>query len=194
MSVSAIANSLFSQFGAGAAQSKFQQVKQGFQQLGQDLQSGNLTRAQSDFAALQQNLPGSQQATSANPATRSTATSPLTQAVARPARDLQSGNLPAAQSDTTAVQQDVRQASPLQGAAHGHHHHHGTTEQDSSQQSAIQTLFSQIGQSLQTGNLSGAQQAYSTLQQEFLQSGFGGASSSGSSTSTSGSTGLSISV
>ncbi len=42
MSVLAIANSIFSQFDSLAAHSKSQQLKQGFQQLGQDLQSGNL--------------------------------------------------------------------------------------------------------------------------------------------------------
>jgi outer membrane protein assembly factor BamD (BamD/ComL family) len=193
MSILGIASTLLSQFGATAAQPKFQPSKQGFQQLGQDLQSGNLTQAQSDFASLQKNLPGQQSAST----TASTATSTLTQAVAQLAQDLKSGNLAAAQSDIAAVQQDAQQASAPQGAPHGHHHHHGTESQDStqssSQQTAIQTLFSQLGQSLQTGNLTGAQQAYSTLQQDFLQSGFGGASSTGSSTSATGS-GLNISI
>ena len=52
-------------FSAGAAQNtqssqntsvQFQQIKTEFQQLGQDLQSGNLTQAQSDFTTLSQNL------------------------------------------------------------------------------------------------------------------------------------------
>src|SRR4029077_8607021 len=38
--------------------SKFQQIKAEVQQLGQDLQSGNLTQAQSDFATLAQDFPG----------------------------------------------------------------------------------------------------------------------------------------
>jgi hypothetical protein len=113
------------------------------------------------------------------------------------AQDLQSGNLAAAQSDIATVQQDAQQASPSEGAAHGHHRHHGTASQDSnqssSQQTAIQTLFSQLGQSLQTGNLAGAQQACSTLQQDFLQSGFG-SSTSGSNTSSTGSSGVNISI
>jgi hypothetical protein len=163
MSISGIASTLFPQFDTTAAQAKFQHIKQGFQQLGQDLQSGNLTQAQSDFVALQQNLPGGQQAVSASTPTTSTATSPLTQAVPQLAQGLKSGNLAAAQSDVAAVQQDAQQASAPPGATHGHHHHHGTESQDSSQsssqQTAIQTLFSQLGQSLQTGNLSGAQQA-----------------------------------
>ena len=67
-------------FSAGAAQntqnsqntpSAFQQIKTEFQQLGQDLQSGNLSGAQSDFATLSQNLSAANQssATTANSAT-----------------------------------------------------------------------------------------------------------------------------
>jgi hypothetical protein len=52
MSIPGIASSLFSQFDPNAAQAKFQQIKQGFQQLGQDLQSDNLAQAQTDFTAL----------------------------------------------------------------------------------------------------------------------------------------------
>jgi hypothetical protein len=37
------------------------QFKQGFQQLGQDLQSGNLSQAQSDFSSLQHLPPSGQQ-------------------------------------------------------------------------------------------------------------------------------------
>jgi hypothetical protein len=41
-------------------------------------------------------------------------------------------------------------------------------------------LFSQLGQALQTGNLSSAQQAYSRLQQDFQQFASAGGSSVGS--------------
>ncbi len=37
---------------------RFEQITKEFQQLGQDLQSGNLTQAQADFATLSSNLPG----------------------------------------------------------------------------------------------------------------------------------------
>ena len=37
-----------------AVQNKFQQLQQGFQQLGQALQTGNLSQAQTDIATLQQ--------------------------------------------------------------------------------------------------------------------------------------------
>jgi hypothetical protein len=80
-------------------------------------------------------------------------------------QDLQSGNLQAAQSDYTNVQQDAQQNA---AQAHGHHHHHHGSEdsQESGSNpltSPINQAFSQLAQSLQTGNLSGAQSAFATL-------------------------------
>src|SRR3984957_20229804 len=116
-------------FGAGAAQntqhvpnfqnspSAFQQIKAEFQQLGQDLQTGNLTQAQQDYTTLSQNLPGATQAS----------TNPLLQAFAQLGQDLQSGNLQAAQQDYTTVQQDAQQQSASQQVS-GHHGHHANPE------------------------------------------------------------------
>jgi outer membrane protein assembly factor BamD (BamD/ComL family) len=200
MSVLGIASSsIFSQINSIAAQqSKSQKLQQGFQQLGQDLQSGNLSQAQSDFASLQQLLPGGQQ----NPGVASTSgtqsSNPLATAVSQLAQDLQSGNLTAAQSDLATVQQDVQQSSQQQGAGQAHHHHHhhggGNSSQSSSEQNAISTLFSQLGQSLQSGNLSAAQQAYSSLQQDFQLFGVGANSASSGTSSSSTSTNLSVSA
>ncbi len=149
-----------------------QQIKQGFQLLGQDLQSGNLSQAQSDFASLQQLLPGGQQSSLLTPVSSAQSSNPLATAVSQLAQDLKSGNVTAAQSDFATVQQDLQQAGPQLGAAHGHHHHHqsdGDSGQSSGQQNPISTLFGQLGQDLQSGNLSAAQQAYSSLQQDFQQ-------------------------
>jgi outer membrane protein assembly factor BamD (BamD/ComL family) len=150
-----------------------QQVKQGFQLLGQDLQSGNLSQAQSDFASLQQLLPGGQQSSQLTPVSSAQSNNPLATAVSQLAQDLKSGNLTAAQSDFATVQQNLQQAGPQAGTAHGHHHHHhqsdGDSGQSSGQQNPISTLFGQLGQDLQSGNLSAAQHAYSSLQQDFQQ-------------------------
>jgi len=154
-----------------------QQIKQGFQLLGQDLQSGNLSQAQSDFASLQQLLPGGQQSSQLTPVSSAQSNNPLATAVSQLAQDLKSGNLTAAQSDFATVQQNLQQAGPQAGAAHGHHHHHHQSDGDSGQSSGqssgqpnpISTLFGQLGHDLQSGNLSAAQQAYSSLQQDFQQ-------------------------
>ncbi len=73
----------------------FQAVKSKFDQLGQDLKSGNLSQAQADFATLSQNLPGGPQNTNDEGATDFNT---LAQA-------LQSGNLSQAQQAYASVQQ-----------------------------------------------------------------------------------------
>jgi outer membrane protein assembly factor BamD (BamD/ComL family) len=159
MSVSGISSS--SLFNTSGVQSLFQQFQQTFQQLGQDMQSGNLSAAQSDFAALQ-NL-GSQNSTAT-----SQSNSPIAQAFSQLAKDLQSGNLSAAQQDFATIQQDF-QSQSVQGqtqSTEGHHHHHGS----GGGSSEVSQLLNQLGTSLQSGDLSSAQQAYSSLVQQFQQS------------------------
>ena len=138
------------------------QMRQEFAQLGQDLQSGNLSAAQSDFATLTQLGP---QSTSSSSSSSAAGTSPMAQAFAQLAKDLQSGNLSAAQQDFAAIQQV--QANAVQSGGH-HHHHRGGGEGG---QNGINSLFSQLGQALQSGDLSTAQQVFSTLQQDFQQAG-----------------------
>jgi hypothetical protein len=173
MAIFGIASSILGQIGSATAQNpNKQQFKQGFQQLGQDLQSGNMSLAQSDFSSLQQLLPGGQQSSLLTPASGAQSSSPLATAVSQLAQDLKSGNATATQSDLATVQQDVQQLGQQQGPGQAHHHHHhggGEPSQSSSQQNAVSTLFGQLGQQLQAGNLSGAQQAYSTMQQDFQQ-------------------------
>ncbi|MGA2022673.1 MAG: hypothetical protein ABSH02_18925 [Candidatus Sulfotelmatobacter sp.] len=184
MSVSGIsASSLFNTEGG---QSTFQQFQQTFQQLGQDLQSGNLAAAQSDFATLQ-NL-GSQNSTAT-----AQSNSPIAQAFSQLAKDLQSGNLSAAQQDFTTIQQDFQnQSSQNQTqSTQGHHHHHG----GGGGSSEVNELLSQLGTALQSGDLSTAQQAYSSLVQQFQQSSSAQASGAQTeSTSSSSSSGVSVSA
>jgi hypothetical protein len=194
MSVSGISGSnLFAGLSSTPVQNKFQQIQQGFQQLGQDLQSGNLTQAQSDFSALQQLLPSQQQTAASTTQSTTQTSNPILQAISQLGQDLKSGNLSAAQSDFTTLQQDIKQ---VQGAGGGHHHHaRPENSQASSQQSGVASLFASLGQALQSGNLTAAQQTYSTLQQDFLQfSGGATAGAGGSNTSTSGTTSLNVSA
>ncbi len=135
---------------------KAQQLQKEFQQLGQDLQSGNLSAAQADFATLQQSGPQS------NSTTPSQSSNPVERAFNQLSQDLQSGNVSAAQQDFATIQQ-VFQNQAAQG--HPHHHHGG----GGSQANAISQELEQLGQALQSGNLASAQQAYSTLQQQFQQ-------------------------
>jgi outer membrane protein assembly factor BamD (BamD/ComL family) len=168
-------------FSAGAAQntqssqnnpSVFQQIKTEFQQLGQDLQSGNLKQAQSDFTTLSQNLSSASQSS----ATSATGSHTIAQAFAQLGQDLQSGNLQGAQQDFTNLQQDVQQIASQQVGGHHGHHHHRAESSDSSASSSHQTnpitqAFGTLAQDLQAGNLSGAQSAFSALQNDLQQIG-----------------------
>jgi hypothetical protein len=109
MSVAGISSNNFFNLTNTALQSKIQKSKQEFQQLGQDLQSGNLSAAQADFATLQQLNPRAQ---SASPAQG------VAPELAQISQDLQSGNTSASQQDYTKIQQDIQNQST---GTHPHH-------------------------------------------------------------------------
>jgi len=155
-------------------QAKAQQVKSEFQQLGKDIQAGNISQAQSDFSTLSQNLPGSVQSNSS-----------LSQSFSALGSALQSGNVSTAQQDYATLQQAIQQSSQGQ-QQHHHHHHTGNSSQssNSSTQSTWAQLFGSIGSDLQSGNLSAAQTAYSTLSQELSGLGWSAGSTSGTAVGT----------
>ena len=172
MSVSGISStSLFAGTDQNVVSKHQQQVQQDFQQLGQDLQSGNLTAAQSDFTSLQQLVPqlGSNSQTSSS--------DPRVQAFNQLEKDIQSGNVSGAQQDYSNIQQMFQNRSE-----HFHHHHHVST--DSSGNGEVSQLFQQLGQALQSGNLTAAQTAYSTIQQDLAQFGMNLTSTAQATTST----------
>jgi outer membrane protein assembly factor BamD (BamD/ComL family) len=188
MSVSGISSSSF----MNSAQSVQSQMQQEFQQLGKDLQSGNLSAAQADFVTLQQSRP---QTNSTSSTSSSQSNSPIAQEFNQLSQDLQSGNLSGAQKDYTQIQQDFQKQASSSQAMQGHHHHHGGGESDGGGESGgsgISQLFSQLGQDLQSGNLSSAQQAYTSLQQDFQQFSQGNALNSTPTSSQSSSSGVSV--
>ncbi|MGA2458257.1 MAG: hypothetical protein ABSF85_11860 [Terriglobales bacterium] len=171
MSISAILNSSSNQYQIGAANNPYQQQ---MQQLGQALQSGNLSAAQSDFATLQATF--SQPATTTGSTSNGSASNPVAQALNQLGTDLQSGNVAAAQKDFSTVQQDLQ--NNLSNNGFHHHLHHCSGGGDSSSQNPLLQDLNQIGQSLTSSNLAGAQQAYATLQQQLQQFALGSEDSS----------------
>jgi len=163
MSIAGIFSSSYSNYTSQNTQNRFQQFQQEFQQLGQDLQSGNISAAQQDFAALQQLSPQSS-------STSAQSSNPIAQEFSQLSQALQSGNLSAAQQDYTTIQQDFQnqaaQSNPATEGHHGHHHHHGGGSGESSQASQ---LFTELGQDLQSNNISAAQQTYNALLQDLPQ-------------------------
>ena len=105
----------------------------GIQQLGSDLQGGNLSAAQQDFVTLSQDA---QSAFSASSSTASTTASTA-----------------ASTSASTAA---------------------STTSSAQSSQSALAQEFQTLGQDLQSGDLTGAQQAFTQIQQDQQKSGSSG--------------------
>jgi hypothetical protein len=82
MSISGIASTalgslLSATHGAQSGHGNFQHKQSEFQQLGQDLQTGNLTQAQQDYATLSQNFPNAQTGTATSTTTSS---NPIAQA------------------------------------------------------------------------------------------------------------------
>jgi len=148
-------------------QARSQKIQSEFQQLGQDLQAGNLTQAQSDFSTLNQNISTPVQTNSS-----------LSQAFGALGTALQSGNLAAAQKAYSTLQQDVQQS----GLGHHHHHAGGSSEMNnSSSGNVLSQLLGSLGASLQSASSSAAQTAYSTLAQEFQELGLGSTSGTASS-------------
>jgi soluble cytochrome b562 len=178
MSVAGILSSSLSNNGSS---SNLQQLKQTFQQLGQDLLSGNVSAAQSDLVTLQKDAGLNSAASS------SQSNNPIAEAFTQLSQALQSGNLSSAQQAYSTLQQGFQSAasqlsSSTTKTAEGHHHHHSGSES-----SSVSQQLTQLGQALQSGNLTAAQQAFSTLQASLEQyAGTNGSSSS------SGSSGLSV--
>jgi len=165
-------------------QGNFQQIQSEFQQLGQDLQTGNLAQAQPDYATLSQNIAPAQSGTMAAATTTAAApaanSNPIAQAFAALSTDLRNGNITAAQQDYATIQQDAQQQ---QGSSQVHHHHHRGGGGQKGRQ--VSQALSSVSSALQSGNPSSAQTAFATLQQDLEQFCAGGASGSATGTSSS---------
>jgi hypothetical protein len=186
MSISGIASTALSSLLTATqstqnGQGNFQQIQSEFQQLGHDLQAGNLTQAQQDYAALSQNFPNAQSATTAA-TTSKKSSNPSAQAFAALSQDLQNGNISGAQQDDATIQQDFQQRQ-LQGPGQVHHHHHHGGGGGGQQASQVSQALNSLSTALRAGNLSSAQTAFAALQQDLEQ--FSAGSNAGSTSGTS---------
>jgi hypothetical protein len=139
-------------------QNQLQQVKKDFSALQASLSSGDLTTAQNAYATLTQDLQGAQQ-TGGN--------GQISKDLAVVGSALQSGNITDAQSAFAALTQDmqsVQQAQGVQQAHKGHHHHHhGDSKTDDT---SLNKDLAAVGIALQSGDLTTAQSAFTTLIQD----------------------------
>jgi outer membrane protein assembly factor BamD (BamD/ComL family) len=174
-----------------AANSSSNPIATDYSALGQALQSGDLAGAQKAFSSLEQDLTnwsqtnGTGSSSSNSPSSTQTSLNNDYKALAQA---LQSGNLSDAQTAFSSVQQDLQNIQQGQGHHHHGHSHHGGSSQgsdseisgllaslSSSQTNSTSTAsasgslaqdFSALGQALQSGNLSDAQKAYASVQQD----------------------------
>lgn len=165
MSLAALTHTTFSPL--ANVQSKVQAVSSEFQKLGSDLTTGDLTKAQTDFVASSQSFVAGQQASNLSAA----------QAFDTLGQSLQSGDLSVAQQSFAktwpgAFGPDALSNLPLP---------HGPSSSQamvSGVNNAIMSDLVQLGRTLQAGNLSAAQQAFTTLQQDWQQVGGDGSGAS----------------
>jgi len=148
MSVAGIASAGLSQL--ASLQRNYQQVQGEFKQLGGDLQAGNLTQAQTDFVTLSQAA-----------ASQFSGNSPVAKALNSLGQALQSGNLSGAQQAFASLPSNIVGPCAVPRSAH--------SRSTSAQQGAFSQALNQIGQALQAGNLTAAQQAFSAMQQSWQQ-------------------------
>jgi hypothetical protein len=76
-------------------------------------------------------------------------------------QQISSGNSSAAQSDSGNIQNDVQSSTQ-----HAHFHHHYHVGSGDSGSAGIEQLFQQLGQSVQPGDATAAQQSFANLQQD----------------------------
>ncbi len=176
MSISALSNNLYS-FTSGSS-SQLQNSQ--FRQLGQDLTSGDLSAAQSDFSSLQQMFAQNSGATSRS------SSNPIAQAFQQLSSDIDTGNLSAAKQDYSTIQQQLnsgKSASHVHKAASG-------TEQTTLLQELNQLSQTLSSSSFLSGNASAAQQAYA-MPMQLLGSDTSGSGAPASSTGSASDTAIS---
>ena len=143
--------------------SQLQSVRQDFSSLTTSLASGDLTGAQNAFATLMQDLGGN---TSAQSGQQTGAPSQLDTDLTTLGNALNSssGDLTAAQKAFATLLQDLKA-----GGLHHHHHHHTGRAQNTT--GSLDTDLTTLGNALQSGDLTGAQNAFATLLQDLGKKG-----------------------
>jgi hypothetical protein len=155
----------------------YQQIRSDFKSLQNDLQSGNLANAQTDFATLLNDAPQLNNQLQSGAAATGAATTSQSSALNALSTSLQAGDLTGAQSALTSLGQSFGGGQSVfnsSGQVHHHHrhHHHHDNDQDSSPSGlasgnqAIQSDFQALSSALQSGNIASAQQALAQLQKD----------------------------
>jgi ribosomal protein S20 len=146
-----------------SGQNKLKEIRQDFKDLGSALQAGDLQDAQKAFAALQQLLPNSSAGNLTQNGQQTSAGNPFATDLSGVGEALQSGDLKKAQDAFAKLQQDMQ---AVRGPHRHRHHHKVSSSNQGVGQNTVATDFQTLGQALQSGDLSGAQKAFTQLQQD----------------------------
>ena len=134
MSVSAISSFSPVDFSHSVHQ-RSEKFKQQFEQLSQDLQSGDLAAAQADFSILAQHAPAPGQSTQTK--------GPLAQAFEKLSQDLQSGDVASAQQDVSTIQQT------FEARSRAFHHQPAPADQRGLSEGTVQSTAAQAYSAMQ---------------------------------------------
>jgi ribosomal protein L18 len=171
MSISALSSNLIADLSQQYQQNPFQKIQQDFKQLASDLQSGDLSGAQSAYASIEQLLPANQ--SSSGSATGSNGSSAIQSDFASLGQALQSGDLSGAQSAFSQLQSDLQTAAQsAQTPPQAEDQYVGrSSQQGLSVAKQVQQDYAQLASSLQSDDLAGAQSAFTNLQQALQSQG-----------------------
>ncbi len=172
MSISALSSNLITDLSQQQRQNPLQQIRQDFSQLSSALQSGDLSTAQSAYANIQQ-LMQTQENGSA-PIAGSTSSNTVHSDFAALGQALQSGDIGQAQTAFSQLQQDFqasRQTSKIELPVEDQYIPATSQQQAQSLTQQVQQDYAQVASSLQSGNLTGAQSAFASLQQALQSQG-----------------------
>ena len=166
MSISALSFNLITDLSQQQRQNPFQQMRQDFSQLASALQSGDLSTAQSAYSNLEQLLQARQSGPTSN--TGSTPATTIQNDFASVGQALQSGSIDQAQTAFSQMQKDLaafRQTPSAAPPAEDQYVPSTSQQQGLSLTQQVQQNFAQLNESLQSGDLTGAQSAFASLQQ-----------------------------
>ncbi len=170
VSISALSYNLITDLLQQQQQNPLQQMRKDFSQLASALQSGDLSTAQSAYSKIQQLMQQNGSASS----TGSTPANTVQNDFAALGQALQSGDIGQAQTAFSQMQKDFqasRQASITAPAAEDQYVPGTSQQQALSVTQQVRQDYAQLSSSLQSGDLTGAQSAFASLQQALQSQG-----------------------
>jgi hypothetical protein len=172
MSISALSSNLITDLSQQQQRNPLQQLRQGFSQLANALQSGDLSGSQVAHSNLLTLLPDQQNGSTSG--TSSTPANATQNDFAKIGQALQSGDIGQAQAAFSQIQknfQAARQASSTAQASEDQYVPSTSQQQALSLTQQVRQDYAQLSSSLQAGDLKGAQSAFASLQQALQNQG-----------------------